>query len=193
MEKSWEATSLVKHAREAVRKQAGHNVTDESEVSTNDFSNDTQKAVSVPETSSGSLSDIDDAVNLFGLVWQATLHPLRTGLTRILLSQTIAAQEDVVSSTDVAEASTGTSTVLPGTENPVEASQDAGPSLPPVPSPHPQDYDYSLLSLAWSFVPLKRLWRPTWHRALVFLQGQYDLRPYGLGVTVDFGWAGQRS
>jgi len=61
------------------------------------------------------------------------------------------------------------------------------------PSPSLEEFDYSPLSLLWSFVPFQHVWRSAWLLLFRLVQREYDLRPYGMGVIVDFGWAGQRT
>ncbi|KAG8856941.1 hypothetical protein FRB96_006204 [Tulasnella sp. 330] len=191
-QKAWETTSLVRHAREAVREQKGEEATDETEVTTNDALNTTQAAISVAEAIYGSVNDLDDTVNLLQLVWRAVFRPLRARLPSFIPSQPIAdREEDIVPTKDVPKSPIETSTVIPEMRNPPATPPAAGSSLPPLPSTQPQDLDYSLVSLAWTFVPLKRIWPPIWFRTVAALQRQYDLRPYGLGVTLDFGWTGQ--
>ncbi|KAG9017809.1 hypothetical protein FRB93_004620 [Tulasnella sp. JGI-2019a] len=183
-QKAWEATSLVKQAREETKKQQGEEPED-------DFTNQTAPELitkAIPEAHGAD----DGAVNPLRQIWRATLSPLRIRFGRLISNKSIAAapKDDpngpkTMQGTHVQADNTFVKPSTPAEEG--ITSQSPGPSAPP------PAFDYSLVSLAWSFVPFKGLWRTTWPRVITFIQGKYDLRPYGLGVTVDFGWAGQKS
>lgn len=194
-QKEWETLSLMKHALELMKEKKGKDEKDGVVGSTAHglpATREEEEETGVPSTSTeGGTEDIR-LRSIRSRLWSRT-SVFRERALRFLKkpsSEALVPSETV--DTPSADSSSPTFSMDDQPEAPSSASSPA-PTATSSATTSPGDFDYSPLSLLWSFVPFQRVWRSAWLLLMKTAQQEYDLRPYGMGVVVDFGWARQRT